>query len=138
YHFLETHLVAAQCQALQSAMRGMQYSGSRSLVDFAGLDANQAILDMIDPPDAILSCKLVQTFDQRNAFHLFAVQGYGDAVLKGNLHIAGLCCGLALKVGTDRPGVDLLWRLCPGVFQDAALDAASPEVLIDRIRAGIG
>src|SRR5439155_6396844 len=36
------------------------------------------------------------------------------------------------------PRVDLFWWLCPGVFQYAALDAASPQVLIDRIGTGMG
>src|SRR5258708_3177335 len=59
-------------------------------------------------------------------------------MLKGYLHIGPLCSALILYIRAGRPGIDLLWRLLPGIFQYAALDAASPQVLVDRIRAGIG
>ena len=36
------------------------------------------------------------------------------------------------------PGIDLFGWLLPGVFQDAALDTAPPQILIDRVGAGIG
>ena len=35
YYLFETHLVAAQCQALQCPVGSMQHNGTRSLVDLA-------------------------------------------------------------------------------------------------------
>src|SRR5258708_14589267 len=58
-------------------------------------------------------------------------------MFKGNLHIGRLWYALILYIRTGGPGIDLLRRLLPGIFQYAALDAAPPQVLVDRIRAGI-
>src|SRR5260370_2533629 len=89
---------------------------------------------MIATPDAIAPCQPVKRFDQCHAVHRLAIERYRYASLKADLQVSGFC---RRPIGPGCPGVDLFRWLGPGIFQYPALDAPSPQVLIDRIRAGI-
>src|SRR5436305_6178327 len=116
-------------------MGGMQDHCTGCLVDLAGLDPHEAVLDMINTPDPICTSLLVQRFDQFNAIHLYTIQGDRDTMLEGNLYIARFFDIGTLRI--DGPGIDFLWCFCPWVFQYTALNATTPQVLIYRIGTGI-
>src|SRR5579875_438846 len=123
--FFETLLLTAEREAFQGAMRGVQYSRGRRFIDLARFDTHQAVLDMIDATYAIGASQFIQPLDEFYAVDFVSVQSHGNAVLKGDFDIGWLarwCAG--------GPGVDLVGRLGPGIFQYAAFDAAPPEVLI--------
>ncbi len=96
---------------------------------------------MIDTPYAMHPRQFIQRFDQGYTIALLAIQSDRDAMLEGDLQVgwSGIrgAAWLLVEIGVRRPGVDLLGRLRPGIFQDAALDTPSPQVLIDRVRAGV-
>ncbi len=116
-------------------MGAKEGDGGRRLVDLARLDADQPVLHVVDAPDAVLAGPLVEALDEGHAVHLLAVEGDGHAPLEANLDIARL---VGRFVRRARPDEDLLRRLLPGVLQDAALDAAAPEVLVDGVGALLG
>ena len=68
---LESLRLLAQAQRLQLAMGLVQDHRRRGLVHLARLDADQPILDVIDPADAVLAAELVELFDQRHAVQSF-------------------------------------------------------------------
>ena len=101
--------------------------GGGGLVDLARLDADEAVLDVVDPADAVPAGDLVQLLDQLDAVELAAVEGDGPAAVEGDLDLLGLVGGLR-RVGGPLEGLGR--RLDPGVFEDARLDRAAPEVLV--------
>src|SRR5262249_54092128 len=73
-HCLETLRLFAQAQRLQLAMGVVENHRRRRLVQLTRLDADQPVLDVVDPADAVFAAELVQTLDQGNAVHFFPVQ----------------------------------------------------------------
>ena len=67
---LEPERLLREGQELELAMRLVQHDGGGRLVDLARLDADQAVLDVVDPADAVLAGELVELVDQLDAVHL--------------------------------------------------------------------
>ena len=89
---------------------------------------------MVNASNAIFSRQLIQCFDKQRSIYIFTIQCHRDAVLKRNLQIGRLNVLVPIWIG--RPGKDIFWWLCPGVFENAAFNASPPQVLIYRV--GIG
>src|SRR5699024_1247188 len=105
-----------------------------SLVDLAGLDAHQSVLDDVDPADALGAGATVHLLDGLQRGDLAAVDRDGHAALEGDDDFVG-----------DRRerrviGVaeDVLGGFVPDVLEEAGLDGASPHVLVDRERVVLG
>ncbi len=129
---LEAGGLLAQAQRLQLAMGLVQDHRRRRLVQLARLDADQPVLDVIDPADAVLAAELVEPFDQRHAVELLAVEADRPAVLEVDVDVSRLVGRLGR---VDRPGEGLGRRFVPGIFEDAGLAASAKEVQIDAVRA---
>ena len=71
---LEPHGLPAERQVLKFAVSRMQNDGRRSFVDLTALDANQSVLNVINPANAVFSTNFVELFDKRNAVHRFSVE----------------------------------------------------------------
>ena len=71
---LEPKRVLGERQELDLAVRLVEHDGGRGLVDLARLDADQPVLDVVDPADAVLAGDRVELLDQRRAVGLDAVQ----------------------------------------------------------------
>src|SRR5450432_2327306 len=133
--FFEAQLFATQRKPFQRFVGDMEHICRWSLIDLARFDANEPVLNVINAPDAVVARKLVQRLNEHIPFHLFTVQSERNTILKGDLQV-GWFFGVAC-VGIAGPGIDLFGWLGPGIFQDATFDAASPQVLVGRVRAGI-
>ena len=105
----------------------VQHDGGRGLVDLARLDPDQPVLDVVDPAHAVLAGELVELVDQRDAVELAAVEGDRLAAVERDLDFLGLVGG---QPGVDGPLERLGRGLDPGIFEDAGLDRAAPEVLV--------
>src|SRR5579883_2602524 len=134
--FFEAELIEAQRQSLQRLMSSMEHNGGGSFVDLAGLDADKAILDMVNASNTMLSRLPIERLDQRYPVQFFAIERNRNATLERNLHVRRFLH--SRRIGIGGPGIDILRRLGPGIFEDAAFGAAPPQILIDRVRAGIG
>ena len=64
---LEAGLLFAEAHGFHGPVCLVQDHGRRGFVDLARLDADQAILDVIDAADAVLARDLVQHFDEGGA-----------------------------------------------------------------------
>ena len=124
---LEPERFLRKREELEFTMGLVEHDGRRGLVDLARLDADQAILDVVDPADAVLAPELVERTDQLDAVGLATVEGHGLAVIERDLHLLRLI-GRAPRV--HGPLERLRRRLDPGIFQDSGLDRPAPEVLI--------
>src|SRR5688500_2904765 len=70
---LECQQLARQGELLEGGVRVMQHHRTGSLVDLAALDADKPILDVVDAPDAVRACQLVELLDELDAAHPTAV-----------------------------------------------------------------
>src|SRR5712691_12812141 len=122
-YLLETSLVAAESEAFKCTVGSVQNYSRRCLVHLARFDAHQAVLDMVNTPNAILPRELVQRFNQHRPVQLFAIESDRDAMLKGDLQVTGRN---QLGIGIGSPGIDLFRWLCPGVFQNTTFHTAAP------------
>ncbi len=115
-------------------MGGDQRDRTGGLVDLAGLDADEAVLDHVQPTDALGAGPLVQLLDGLQHRHLAAVDGDRDAGLEGDDDGVGLTRG-GRVLGVL---VDVLDRGVPDVLQEAGLDGAPEDVLVDRVGVLLG
>src|SRR5688500_19719491 len=60
YDPVEPQRVLRQGQALERPMRRVENRRGRRLVDLAALDADETVLDVVDPTDPMRTTKLVQ------------------------------------------------------------------------------
>jgi hypothetical protein len=60
------------------------------LVDAARLHADEAVLDEIEPADAVVAAELVELGQQRRRRHLLAVDGDRVALLEADLDVGRL------------------------------------------------
>src|SRR6185369_1900381 len=63
-------------------VRTVQDRGGRRLVDLAALDPDQAILDVVDPPDTVRAAQVVDTLDEVDRSEPLAIDRDGDAALE--------------------------------------------------------
>src|SRR5439155_799049 len=129
---LESQRVFRQHQRLERALRLMEQHRGRRLVDLPRFDADEAVLDHVDPPHTVFSTDDVQGLDQVDAALLFAVEADGHAFDERDLELVRGRRDL-LRVG--RPLVDVAWRTTPRILEHTCLDRAAPEVFVDAVWA---
>src|SRR5262245_55579088 len=74
---LEALLLLAETQRFQLAVRIVQDECPGGLVQLARLDADQAVLDVVDAAYAMLAADVVEFLDERHAVHLDAIERDG-------------------------------------------------------------
>src|SRR5690606_14694943 len=79
---LELDLLLREGHRLQRTVRGVKNDRGRSLIDFAALDTNQAVLNLVETTDAVLTAELVEPLDQVDGRQLFAIDGHRHAALE--------------------------------------------------------
>ena len=110
----------------------MEQHRGRRLVDLPRLDADEAVLDHVDPPHTVFSTDDVQGLDQVDAALLFAVEADGHAFDERDLELVRGRRDL-LRVG--RPLVDVAWRTTPRILEHTCFDRAAPKVFVDAVWA---
>ena len=112
------------------AMRVVQHHAGRRFVDLPRFDADQTVFHHVDAAHTMHTGDGFKAADQLGQRHDNAVDGRRHAFLPLDFHI-GRCIG---RIG-GRFGqrVNLIRRLIPRVFQNAALDRASPQVFIGAV-----
>ncbi|MCY1222478.1 hypothetical protein D9M72_345730 [compost metagenome] len=115
-------------------MRGDQRHGTGGLVDFAGLDADEAVLDDVDPAHALGAGAAVEFLDGLQRGDPDTVDGDRHAGFEGD-------DDLIRRRREFRGGgvvVDVLGGGVPDVLEVAGFDGAAPDVLVDRVRVLLG
>ena len=93
---LELHEVAVEAELLELLMCRAEDCAARSLIDAAGLHADDTVLDDIDNADAVLTAEHVELTDDLRDLHGLAVQCLRDALLECERH-AGLLVRCLLR-----------------------------------------
>ena len=86
----------------------VQGHGGRGLVDLPGLDAHQAVLHVVKPPDSVLAQDRVEVGYQVHPGHVFAIDGGGYTLLEMNFQKGRLIRRFRQRFG---PRVGVLRRL---------------------------
>ena len=113
-------------------MRGDERERAGALVDFAALEADEAVFNHVYSAEAGLARGLVHVVDEFDGAHFFAVDRDGDAGLEGYFERDFL---VGRVDGVDGELIGVLRRLVPRIFEDSALDGAAPEVVVDAVGA---
>ena len=71
---VEAERVLGERQPLEGAVGAVDDRGRRGLVDLAALDADQAVLDVVDAADAVGAGQIVQLLDERDRIEPLAVE----------------------------------------------------------------
>src|SRR5438132_14356628 len=108
----------------------MQEHSGRRFVDLARFDPDEAVLDHVDPPDAVFPREVVEPVDEVDALDLRAVDRDRNAFVEADLDLARLCRRL---FGVDRPLEDVARRRAPGVFEHTGLDRTAPQIHVDAV-----
>ena len=120
-HALERH-------GLEGLVRLDERDRTGRLVNFARLDADEAIFDHVDTADALSTRATVHFLDGLERRHRTAVDGDRDTLIEGDDDLVrqwrvGRIVGVV---------VDVLRGGVPQIFEEAGLDGAAPHVLVDR------
>ena len=126
----ETRDLFRKGDVLQCLVGLQQEHRSRSLIDLARLDTDEAILQVIDPSDTVLATNSVEFGHEPKGVNRFTFERYRQSMLETNLHVRGFVRTVARISG---PAVDVAWRFGPGVLQHPRLDRSSPQVFIGRV-----
>ncbi len=128
---VEAQRVLGERQRFERGVGGVEDGRRGRLVDLAALDADEAILDVVDPPDPVRPGDLVEALDERDRVETLAVQAHRDAPLEVEQDVH-----CRRSVGRrDGPGVGIGRRGGPRVLEDPRLAGAAPHVDVDRVRA---
>src|SRR2546428_4515914 len=122
---LEAQRLLRQHQRFERPMSLVQEERGRGFVDLARFDPDQAVLDHVDAPHAVLAGELVQTLHEIDALDLRAVDRDRDALIETDRDLTWLRGRL---VGVDRPLEDIARRGPPRIFEHPGLDRATPEI----------
>ena len=79
---VEAERVARQGQPLQGVVGSVQDRRRGRLVDLAALDADEPVLDVVDPADAVRATELVEPLDQGDRGEPLAIERDRDAALE--------------------------------------------------------
>ena len=127
---LEPRHLFRERDVLQRLVSLKKQHRGRSFVDLARLDADEAVLQVIDAADSVLAADPVEGRHQLQRIDGLAIERDRQAFLESDLHVRRLV-GAVSRVA--RPGVDVARWLGPRVLQHACLDRASPQVLVRRV-----
>src|SRR5664279_1210531 len=131
---LEPGQVALNGDVLQLLVRGDQGDRAGALVDLPALDADQPVLDHVEASRPLRPRPGVQLGDDLQHRELAAVERDRYAVDEGDHHLVRLP-----RDGRVRGvGVDVFDGAVPDVLQEARLHRATPDVLVDGVRRGLG
>ena len=111
-------------------MRLIEYRAARRLVYSAALHADEPVLNDVEKTDAVLAADLVQLQDYLLRAHCFAVESYGNALLKVEGYVGG---GVGRHDRGDahlKEAFLLVLRLVARVLKVKTLVGEMPEVLI--------
>src|SRR5882757_4852870 len=86
---LEPGQFALQRDVLELGVRGDQRHGSRRLVDLAALDADQPVLDHVEPANALRARAPVQFDDRLQNGHAAPIYGHRHALLEADDDLVG-------------------------------------------------
>lgn len=120
---------------LEFGVRGDEHHGSRGLVDLPALDADQAVLDDVEPADALLTCAVVQFLDGLQHADVAAVDRNRNAAFESD---DDLVRGVPVDRRVLGVVVDILGRRVPQMLEEAGLHGTAPDVLVDRERRALG
>src|SRR5690606_30325737 len=96
----------------------------------AALDAHHAVLHQVDAAHAVATGDLADSSDQFRGGERLVIDANGPAPLEGDAH----SFRLVRRVGHGaRPREAVLGGLGGGILEDAALDAPTPEILVDAV-----
>ena len=132
---LETRHLFRQRDVFECLMSLQQQHGGGRLVDFARLDADQPVLEVVDAADPVLAPHLVQRRHQVQRSDRLAVKRNRQTLFEADLYI-GRIIGTLPRVA--RPRIDLGGRLRPRILEHAGFDRAAPQVLVGRVRGTDG
>src|SRR6185437_13188033 len=108
---------AIERDALDAAMRCLKDRAAWRFVNAARLHADEAVLDEIEPADAVLATKLIELRQQRSRRQLHAIDRNGIAVAEFDLDILRLVRRL---LGRDRAAVHIFLGLVPRILEHFA------------------
>src|SRR4051812_48571755 len=120
--------LAERGEALEVLVRRDERDGGRALVGLAALDADDAVFHQVDAPDAIVAGDLADLGDEPRGWQLLGVEADRQSLLEADAQVRRGVGSLLRRLG---PGERLFRRLRVGILEDAALDRAAPEVLVD-------
>src|SRR5712692_1450375 len=129
---LLAHEVTLERDRLEVGMGEDHRQRARTLVRFATLDADPPVLHHVDAAPAVLSDRGAEREHQFVQRHGHLVESHRDPAVEAHDELpwvarrVGQVAGERVRVG---------WRRDPGVFEDPALDGATPQVLVDGVRA---
>ena len=112
-------------------MRGEQDRAAGGLVHAARLHADEAVLDQVEPADAIVVAELVERGQQRRGRQRLAVDRDRVAVLESDFDDGRL---VGRGFGIDGARIDVVRRLLRGVLQHLALGGDVQQVGVGRER----
>src|SRR6266545_4703177 len=128
---LQPQRAPVEDELLQLAVRGEQQRAARRLVDAARFHPHEAVLDDVGAADAVLAGDRVQRRDELHRPQRDVVHGDRGPFLEADLDQRRKLRSVQRVLGHDE---DVLGRLARGIFEDAALVGAVPQVAISRIR----
>src|SRR5262245_61640327 len=122
--------LAVERDRFQRSPRDVQDRPTGRLVDAARLHADEAVLDEVHAPDAVLAAHAVEPLEQRDRPQSLAIDGDGVAGLEVDQHLDGDVGRLFRGIREDE---HLVRRRRPRVLQDAALVGDVEEVAIRAV-----
>src|SRR5437773_2489220 len=128
---LEPQGAPVEHHLLELAVRRMQQRAARRLVDTARFHADQPVLHDVRPADAVLARRGIQGLEQLHRAHRHVVHADGRPLLEADLDDHREVGGFERIFGQDE---DVLRRLARGIFEDATLVRAVPEIAVSGVR----
>src|SRR3546814_15683324 len=98
----------------------------------ARLHADEAVLDEVETPDAVLAAKVVERRQQSGGRHRLPVQRDAVAALEIDYDIFG---GVGRILGIDRARIDIVGRLFPRVLEHLAFGRGVEKIRVGAERA---
>ena len=132
---LIAHDLALKAHILECTMCADERQGSRRFIALTRFHADHTVLDHVDTAETVRTSDLVHSFDDLKKRHLLAIERHRNASSERDLDL-GRLIGSSLRI--DRHRIDVGRRRCPRIFEHAALDRATPQVVVDRIGVGLG
>ena len=123
--------LARRHERLQVAVRRVEHDGGRRLMDLARLDAEQPILDHVDPADAVVAGNRRDGGKELDERHGHAVQRHRHTRLEGQLDVRGIARSVLDRA---RELEHVRGWLRPGILEHAAGDRAAPQVGVRPVR----